>query len=41
MAEPFITTVVGSMPKQPWLYRQVPLDTKGFDNHGTGSDWLL
>ena len=41
MAEPFITTVVGSMPKPPWLYRQMPLDTKGFDNHGTGSDWLL
>jgi len=41
MAEPFITTVVGSMPKPPWLYRPVPLDTKGFDHHGTGSDWLL
>ena len=41
MAEPFTTTVVGSMPKPPWLYRQVPLDAKGFDHHGTGSDWLL
>jgi len=41
MAEPFITTVVGSMPKPPWLYNQVPLDAKGFDHHGTGSDWLL
>ena len=41
MPEPFITTVVGSMPKPPWLYKQVPLDTKGSDHHGTGSDWLL
>ena len=41
MAEPFVTTVVGSMPKPPWLYRQAPLDAKGFDHHGTGSDWLL
>ena len=41
MAEPFITTVVGSMPKPPWLHRQKPLDAKGFDHHGTGSDWLL
>ncbi|MDP7586831.1 MAG: hypothetical protein FI737_13435 [SAR202 cluster bacterium] len=41
MAEPFETTVVGSMPKPPWLYNQVPLDTKGFDHHGAGSDWLL
>lgn len=41
MAEPFITTVVGSLPKPPWLYRQTPLDAKGFDHHGAGSDWLL
>ena len=41
MAEPFVTTVVGSLPKPPWLYRQAPLDSKGFDHHGAGSDWLL
>ena len=41
MAEPFETTVVGSMPKPPWLYRQTPLDAKGFDHHGPASDWLL
>jgi len=29
------------MPKPPWLYRQAPLDAKGFDHHGAGSDWLL
>ncbi len=36
-----MTTVVGSMPKPAWLYRQTPLDAKGFDHHGTGADWLL
>jgi len=41
MAEPFETTVIGSMPKPPWLYNQVPLDTKEFNHHGAGSDWLL
>ena len=29
------------MPKPAWLYHQVPLDAKGFDHHGAGSDWLL
>ena len=41
MAEPFETTVVGSMPKPPWLYRQSSLDAKGSDHHGAGADWLL
>ena len=41
MPEPFITTVVGSMPKPPWLYHQKPMDSKGFDHHYTGSDWAL
>ena len=41
MAEPFETTVVGSMPKPPWLYRQEPLAAKGSDHHGGGADWLL
>ncbi len=40
MAEPFGTTVVGSMPKPPWLYRQAPMDAKGSDHHGGGADWL-
>ena len=41
MAEPFETTVVGSMPKPPWLYQQEPLAAKGSDHHGGGADWLL
>lgn len=41
MAEPFETTVVGSMPKPPWLYRQAALDAKDSDHHGVGADWLL
>ena len=41
MAEPFETTVVGSMPKPPWLYRQSSLDAKGSDHHGEGADGLL
>jgi 5-methyltetrahydropteroyltriglutamate--homocysteine methyltransferase len=41
MAEPFETTVVGSMPKPPWLYRQASLDAKESDHHGGGADWLL
>ena len=39
MPEPFVTTVVGSMPKPPWLYRQIPLYARVF--FGAGSDWLL
>ncbi|MDA0262711.1 MAG: hypothetical protein O3A93_00970 [Chloroflexi bacterium] len=41
MPEPFVTTVIGSMPKPPWLYRQAPLDAKESDHHGGGTDWLL
>jgi len=41
MSEPFETTVVGSMPKPPWLYRQASLDAKESDHHGGGADWLL
>ena len=41
MAEPFETTVVGSMPKPPWLYRQAAMDAKESDHHGGGADWLL
>ena len=41
MAEPFETTVIGSMPKPPWLYRQASLNAKGSDHHGEGADWLL
>ena len=41
MAEPFETTVIGSMPKPPWLYRHASLNAKGSDHHGKGADWLL
>jgi len=41
MAEPFLTTVVGSMPKPPWLYSQVSLDDGKTDHHGQGGDWAL
>jgi len=41
MAEPFITTVMGSMPKPTWLYQQAAMDAKGSDHHGGGADWLL
>ena len=41
MAEPFETTVIGSMPKPPWLYRHASLNAKGSDHHGNGADWLL
>jgi len=41
MAEPFETTVVGSMPKPPWLFGQAPMNAKDSDHHGAGADWLL
>ena len=41
MAEPFLTTVVGSMPKPPWLYSQVSFDSSETDHHGQGGDWAL
>ena len=41
MAEPFLTTVVGSMPKPPWLYSQVSFDSHETDHHGQGGDWAL
>ena len=41
MAEPFLTTVVGSMSKPPWLYSQVSFDSGVTDHHGHGGDWAL
>lgn len=41
MSRPFLTTVVGSMPKRPWLYRdRFALDGKK-DHFGTGGAWTL
>ena len=41
MTEPFLTTVVGSMPKPPWLMEQVPLNEAGKQVHGKGADWVF
>ena len=39
MSQPFLTTVVGSMPKPAWLMEQVPLNEAGKQVHGKGADW--
>lgn len=39
MTKPFLTTVVGSMPKPVWLMEQIPLNEKGKQLHGKGADW--
>ena len=41
MPEPFMTTVVGSMPKPTWLFSQVSFDSHETDHHGQGGDWAL
>ena len=41
MTEPFLTTVVGSMPKPAWLMEQVPLNEAGKQVHGKGADWVF
>ena len=41
MSEPFLTTVVGSMPKPEWLQRKLPLNAEGQQVHGAGADWLF
>lgn len=41
MANPFETTVVGSMPKPNWLMEQLPLNEKGKQVHGKGADWFF
>ncbi|WP_179137018.1 hypothetical protein [Candidatus Entotheonella palauensis] len=39
MAEPFLTTVVGSMPKPAWLFKPSVFHSETKDHHGRGSDW--
>ena len=39
MQKPFVTTVVGSMPKPSWLMEQIPLNEKGKQVHGRGAEW--
>ncbi len=41
MDQPFLATVVGSMPKPTWLQEQQPLDAEGKQVHGAGADWRL
>ncbi len=39
MAEAFVTTVVGSMPKPAWLQEQLPQNAEGKQVHGKGASW--
>ena len=39
MAEPFLTTVIGSMPKPAWLYQKSPVDAMKTGLQGGGADW--
>ena len=42
MAEPFLTTVVGSLPKPAWLLEQISMNADGGKQvHGRGADWIL
>ena len=41
MAEPLLTTVIGSMPKPAWLYQRVPPNEPGAEHHGPGARWAL
>ena len=38
---PFLTTVIGSLPKPPWLQEKLPLNAAGKQVHGKGATWLL
>lgn len=39
MTEPFLTTVVGSMPKPAWLFEPSSFHSATKDHHGSGSEW--
>jgi 5-methyltetrahydropteroyltriglutamate--homocysteine methyltransferase len=42
MAKPFLTAVVGSLPKPAWLLEQIPMNAAGGKQvHGRGADWKL
>lgn len=42
MSEPFLTTVVGSLPKPPWLLERIHMNAAGGKQvHGRGADWML
>lgn len=37
----FSTTVVGSLPKPPWLQEKLPLNAQGKQVHGAGASWAF
>ena len=39
MQGPFLTTVIGSMPKPAWLFEPSSFHSESKDHHGSGSDW--
>ena len=42
MTEPFLTTVVGSLPKPAWLLEQISMNADGGKQvHGRGAEWML
>lgn len=41
MSRPFVTTVIGSLPKPAWLYERAPLGAAATDHHGRGAAWAL
>jgi len=41
MPAPFLTTVIGSMPKPAWLQAKTALDAPGADHHGSGAAWAF
>ncbi|MFQ5873213.1 MAG: 5-methyltetrahydropteroyltriglutamate--homocysteine methyltransferase [Dehalococcoidia bacterium] len=41
MAVPFLTTVIGSLPKPAWLYESTAFTDKIEEIHGHGANWLL
>ncbi|HJP14752.1 MAG: 5-methyltetrahydropteroyltriglutamate--homocysteine methyltransferase [Nitrospinota bacterium] len=40
MTKAFATTVIGSMPKPPWLLERRAMNDPAADHHGKGADWL-
>ena len=41
MTEPFLTTVIGSLPKPSWLAERLPFNATGQDHHGRGAPWAF
>ncbi|MEE9198522.1 MAG: hypothetical protein V3U26_01855, partial [Dehalococcoidia bacterium] len=41
MSQPFLTTVIGSLPKPAWLYDKTALTEKAVDLHARGAAWAF